>query len=125
MQKYIFKGYQEGVEPDQARIGIEVARSWIWPYAYDLDDLSKAHAQPDLDADTSHFCFLGEKMVGYVVFTITPAGDGDISTANLDFPRLVPGHEPAAELLMARAFETLARDHSSFGSFRLMEFLCQ
>ncbi len=57
MQKYIVKEYQKWFEQDQARIGIEVARNWIWPYAYDLEDLLKASAQPDFDPDTRHYCF--------------------------------------------------------------------
>jgi hypothetical protein len=107
MQKYVIKGYQEGFEPGQARISIEVARSWIWPYAYDLDDLLKAHARPDFDPDTLVYCFLGEEMVGCMFFDVTQAGDGDVSTAIVDFPRMIPGHEQAAELLVEKAIETL------------------
>ena len=39
MQKYVIQDYKRGFEEDQVRIGIEVARNWIWPYAYDLADL--------------------------------------------------------------------------------------
>ena len=41
MQKYVIKNYQKGFEQDQARIGIEVVRNWIWPFAYDQEDLLK------------------------------------------------------------------------------------
>jgi len=40
---------------------------------------------------------------------IMPAEGGAASTANLDFPRMMSGHEGAAELLVERAFETLKR----------------
>jgi len=109
MQKYVIKNYQKGFERDQARIGLEVARNWIWPYAYELDDLLKVHAQPDFDPDTRHYCFLGDEMVGFMYSLVTPSEDGDVSKANLDFPRMLPGHEQAAEPLIERAFEMLKK----------------
>jgi hypothetical protein len=110
MQNYVIKDYQQGVESDQARIGIEVAKNWIWPFAYDLEDLLKIHAQPEFDPDTRHYCFLGDEMVGYMVSQINPAKEGEpASAAQLDFPRMLPGHEQAAGMLMERAMETLTR----------------
>jgi hypothetical protein len=109
MQKYVVRDYQKGFEEDQARIGLEVARNWIWPYAYNLADLLQLHAQPDFDPTTRHYCFLGTEMVGYMFSVITPSEGGAVSTANLDFPRMLPGHEQAAESLVERAFDTLKR----------------
>ncbi len=109
MQNYVIKDYEKGFEEDQVRIGLEVCRNWIWPYAYHLEDLLKIHAQPDFDPDTRHYCFLADEMVGYMVSSVLLSGDGAISTANLDFPRMLPGHEPAARLLIERAIETLRR----------------
>src|SRR5512140_3457410 len=105
MQKYIVRDYQKGFEQDQVGIGLEVAQNWIWPYAYHLEDLLKIHAQPDFDPDTRHYCFLGNEMVGYMFSIVTPREEGAFSTASLEFPRMLPGHEPAAELLIERAFE--------------------
>jgi hypothetical protein len=109
MQKYIIKDYQKGFEKDQVKIGLEVAQKWIWPYAYHLEGLLKVHAQLDFDPDTRHYCFLGDKMVGYMFSLVTPLGDDAASTADLDFPRMMPGHEQAAELLIEKAFETLKK----------------
>lgn len=109
MQTYVIKDYQKGFEQDQARIGLEVARDWIWPYAYDLESLLKVHAQPDFDPGTRHYCFLGDEMVGYMFSLVTPLRENAIFTANLDFPRMLPGHEQAAELLIEKAFETLQK----------------
>lgn len=72
MRKYRINAYQEGFEPDQARIGFEVARSWIWPYAYDLADLRHLPAQPDSDPPTRHYCHLGDEMVGYMASVALP-----------------------------------------------------
>jgi hypothetical protein len=67
----------------------------------------KVHAGPDFDPDTRHYCFLDAEMVGYMFTLITPLGDSNEAIANLDFPRMLPGHEQAAGLLIERAFETL------------------
>jgi hypothetical protein len=107
MQDYVIKGYQSGYEQDQVRIGREVARNWVWPYAYNLDDLLKLHGRPDFDPDTRRYCFLKGQMVGYIVSTINPHTEDDVPTASLDFPRLLPGHEAAAGLLMERALTNL------------------
>ncbi len=107
MQTYEIKEYQKGFEHDQVRIGIDVARNWIWPYAYNLEDLISIHASPGFDPDTRQYCFLAGEMVGYIVSVISPFQGNEIIEANLDFPRMLPGHEQAAELLMEKAIETL------------------
>ncbi len=109
MQQYVIREYQKGYEHDQATIGKQVAYNWIWPYAYDVEGLLEIHARPDFDPHTRHYCFLGNEMVGYMVSAVAPSEQGDAPTANLDFPRMMPGHEPAAELLMERAFEALKK----------------
>ncbi len=108
MKRYTIRSYQKGFEQDQVRIGIEVARDWIWPFAYQLDGLLKLHSQPDFDPDTRHYCFLDDQMVGYMFSTIRETDDAEL-IANLDFPRMMPGHEAAAELLVEQAFQTLKK----------------
>jgi hypothetical protein len=109
MRNYLIRDYQKGYEPDQVRIGLEVARHWIWPYAYHLDGLLKVHSQPDFDPSTRHYCFLGDEMVGYMFSIIHPCQVGEVPTATLDFPRMLPGHESVAELLVAKAMDTLRK----------------
>ena len=109
MKKYVIKDYQKGFEEDQVRIGLEVAKAWIWPYAYHLEGLLKIHSQPDFDPETRHYCFLDDQMVGYMFSLVTQSTEGEIVTANLDFPRMIPGHEEAAEILIEKAFETLKK----------------
>ncbi len=107
MKKYVIEDYRRGFEEDQVRIGIEVAKDWPWPYAYDLESLLKIHSQPDFDPDTRHYCFFGDEMVGYMFSIISPSIEGGAISATLDFPRMIPGHEGAAEMLIAKAFKTL------------------
>ena len=110
MKKYILREYKKGVEADQARVGIEVARKWIWPFAYDQDDLMKIHSQPDFDPDTRLYCYLGDEMIGYMFSQLNPVAEGGTITASIDFPRMLPGHTSAAELLIERSFEILKRN---------------
>lgn len=109
MQNYVIKNYQKGFEQSQARIGAEVARPWVWPFAYDLDDLLKTCGQPDFDPDLYNYCFLNDKMVGYMFSTILHMEKDGIITANLEFPRMLSGNEEAAGLLMKRACENLIK----------------
>ena len=109
MNKYVITNYQKGFEEEQVRIGLDVAKNWIWPYAYHLDGLLKIHSQPEFDPETRHYCFLNGQMVGYMFSLVLHSAESTVLTANLDFPRIMPGHEEAAELLMARAFETLKK----------------
>lgn len=107
MKKYQVKDYQPGFEAGQVRIGIQAARHWVWPYAYDLPSLLRIHAAPDFDPETRLYCFLADEMVGYVVSTLAPPDEDGQATANLDFPRTLPGHEAAAELLLEAAIARL------------------
>lgn len=102
---YTIRNYQKGYEESQFKIGQDVARHWVWPYAYDLEDLLAIHAQPDFDPETRHYCFDGKEMVGYTFSVIKNAG----MMAELDFPRMLPGHEPASYLLIEKAIETLIK----------------
>lgn len=109
MTNYTISNYHKGFEQDQVRIGIEAAKNWIWPYAYHLDGLLKVQSQPDFDPETTHYCFLDGRMVGYMFSMVTTSPEDGAITANLDFPRVEPGHEQAAELLMEWALETLCK----------------
>jgi hypothetical protein len=41
MTKYSIKPYQEGFDKEQAHIGLEVAKSWLWPLVHDEQDLKQ------------------------------------------------------------------------------------
>jgi len=105
MTEYSIRTFQAGFEAEQARIGREVAVQWVWPFAYDQEDLLKIHSQPDFDPDTHLYCFQDDEMVGYQTSNLM-SGEGQ-TTASLDFPRLLPGHDQAAMILLEKALETL------------------
>jgi hypothetical protein len=107
MKTYVIKDYHKGVENDQALIGYQAAKHWVWPYAYDLDDLLAIHAQSGFDPETRHYCFWGEEMVGYIFSTISIDENREEYRATIDFPRMLPGHQQAADLLVKAAMERL------------------
>jgi hypothetical protein len=45
MSEYEIRDYREEYLEDQARIGIEVSKNWVWPFAYTLKDLKEIHSQ--------------------------------------------------------------------------------
>jgi hypothetical protein len=121
MPEYILKEYQKGFEHGQASIGRQAALDWIWPYAYDLEDLLKIHACSDFDPESRLYCFQGEVMVGYLFFTVTSRDADDLKVARLDLPRMLPGHENAARLLIEKAFDTLKQKGVSIVETRLTD----
>ena len=109
MRDYVIRNYQKGFEQDQVRIGMEAARNWIWPYAYNLEGMLKITGQPDFDPETWHYCFLDNEMVGYMFSRITLSKENNVSSAYMDFPRMMKGHEQAAEILVENSFAILQR----------------
>lgn len=106
---YHVRTYQPGDEQGEARIGIQVALNWLWPFAYDKDDLRKMAAQPGFDPHMRFYCFQGDLMIGYMSSRIQePGADGHVHAA-IEFPRMLPGHEPAAELLLGKAINNLSQ----------------
>jgi hypothetical protein len=109
MPEYTFKPYHDSYINDQARIGIEVARQFVWPFAFRVDELRKLHAMPDFDPESRLYCFSGDRMVGYTLWTSRPANDDSIARARIDFPRLLPGHERAAQFLLEKLQDAMKR----------------
>ncbi len=109
MKKYQIFTYQPGFDAHQAEIGINVALKWVWPFAYDQDDLLKIHSQPEFDPETHLYCFLHDEMVGYLTLSPIAIPDTGISATRIDFPKMKPGHEQAALLLIETALERIPK----------------
>ena len=107
MTSYTVRSYQPGDELAQAQIGFEVSKDWIWPFAYDLEDLTAMVHRPDFDAGSRLYCLAEGKVIGYLFFDEKPAEP--VPTANLEFPRVLPGHATAADRLMEHALSLAAQ----------------
>jgi len=107
MSGYELKSYQKGFEEDQARVGEEVARSWIFAHQTPADRLKEVYSQPDFDPETRHYCFKGKEMVGFLTTRILEEEEGKPKKASLVFPSVLLEHEEATDLLYEKAVETL------------------
>jgi hypothetical protein len=45
MSVYEIREFREEYLEDQARIGIEESKNWVWPFAHTLKDLKESHSQ--------------------------------------------------------------------------------
>jgi len=109
VNKYSIKLYEQGFEEEQARIGFEVANSWLWPLAHDEQDLKRIHSQPNFDPESSLYCFDGNKMVGFISMSLPSPGSTDQSKAVLFVPRCLPGYEETSGLLIEKSLEVLRK----------------
>ena len=109
MKKYSIKSYEPDFDREQARIGFEVANSWLWPLAHDEQDLKRIHTQPDFDPETSWYCFDGNMMVGFISMALPSSESTDNPKAVLFNPRILPNHEETMSLLIEKSLEVLRK----------------
>ena len=110
MKKYSIKSYEQGFDEEQARIGFEVANSWLWPLAHDEQDLKRIHTQPNFEPETSWYCFDGNKMVGFITMSLPSPESTNNPKAVLFIPRCLPGYEETADPLIEQSLEVLRQN---------------
>lgn len=120
MSKYTVKSYQEGFAEDQARIDIEVSKTWLMPKHTPLDQLIRFYSDFDIDPKLRLYCFLEDTMIGFVSCRLMDKGEDGINRIKLDFPVVLPENEEAIDLLHEKALEVLRGKgiqvvHSTFG----------
>jgi hypothetical protein len=120
MSKYTVKSYQEGFAEDQARLDLEVSKTWIMPDHVPLDQLIRFYSDLDIDPELRLYCFLEDKMVGFVSCRLIDKGEDGINRIKLDFPVVLPEHEEAIDLLHEKAIDVFREKgiqsvHSTFG----------
>jgi len=120
MSKYTVKSYQEGYAEDQARLDLEVSKTWILPDHTPLDQLIQFYSDLDIDPELRLYCFLDDTMVGFVSCRLMDKREDGIDRIQLDFPIVLPGHEEAIDLMYEKALEVvrgkgIQRLHSTFG----------
>ncbi|MBU7033183.1 MAG: GNAT family N-acetyltransferase [Theionarchaea archaeon] len=103
---YSITHYQDGFIDDQERVGKEVTRTWTFFFQTPAEQLYQLYSQPDFDRETRHYCFKDNELVGFLTSKV---GKDDTSKASLEFPLVLPGHEPCESLLFERALEVLRR----------------
>ena len=107
MSEYIIKTYKEGFEEEQEKVGAKVAQDWINAHQTPADRLKEVYSQPEFDPETRHYCFKGDKMVGFLTSKVLKEEEGEEKKASLVFPSVLSGHEEAVSLLYDAAIKTL------------------
>jgi len=109
MNEYAVCAYTPRFDADHMRIGAEAAREWIWPYAHDAESLERLHSLPSFDPDLWLYAILDDEVVGFVGAMLDSPSPDKPSTATIFFPRTMPSHGRASELLLQEILDMLAR----------------
>ena len=107
MSDYVLKTYDKGYENIQAKVGSKVANNWINAHQTSADRLKEVYSQPEFDPETRHYCFKGDKMVGFLTSKVLEEKEGEPKKASLVFPSVLHGHEEATDMLIVKALSTL------------------
>ncbi|MBN1859498.1 hypothetical protein JW848_09885 [Candidatus Bipolaricaulota bacterium] len=109
MNEYAICTYHPRFDASHVAIGIEASRPWIWPYAHDAESLGELHAAPGFDPELWLYALHEDEAIGFVGATIAPVPNHESATATLFFPRVLPGHDKASELLLMELLRVLDR----------------
>lgn len=111
---YIIKAYEPGFEEQHKKIALIDAKEWPWPFLSFTD----IYSQPDFDPETALSCFKKDKMVGFVLVKIMGEGPGILKNEGmgvyLDIPRVLPGYQDVADLLMRKIIQVLKAKGAKF-----------
>ena len=107
MPNYRIRSYRRGDEVEHVEIDRRVASTWLWPFGYSLDELRDAIEHPDFDPNLQLYCLADGDMVAHTSARVGEPDEDGKRRAWLSYPRALPGHEPAIELLLQNALERL------------------
>jgi hypothetical protein len=107
MGDYKIKHYQKGFEDEQARVGMEVAKSFEIPHQTPAERLRERYSQDDFDPETRLYAFKGDKVIGFLTSRVLEEGEDNIKTASLTPPTVLSEHKKAEELLFNKAIDIL------------------
>lgn len=109
MSDYVIKHYHEGFEVDQAKVGAEVAKSFVSPHQTPAERLKEVYTQEGFDPETRLYAFKGKEMVGFLTSRVIDEEEDGVKIAALTPPSVLPGHEEAEKLLLKKALEVLKK----------------
>ncbi len=115
MSKYEIKEFEFGMEEEMVEVGMKVASKWVWPYQHSLEGFKNICSQPDFEPSLLLSCFKDGEIIGYIMARIgessliRPDLKEDCVYARIFYPRVLPGHEKATDLLMEKIFEALKK----------------
>lgn len=107
MADYVIKSFEKGFEKMQEKVGYQVAKTWIYAHQTPANRLKELYSQPDFDPETRHYCFKGNKLVGFLTTKVVNQDETNEKKATLVFPSVLSGHEEVGELLHEKALSVL------------------
>ena len=107
MPNYQIRSYRRGDEVEHVETDRRVVSTWLWPFGYSLDELREAIEHPDFDPNLQLYCFADGEMVAHTFARVGDLDEDGKRRAWLRFPRALPGHEAAVELLLRNALDRL------------------
>ena len=107
MPNYQIRSYRRGDEVEHVEIDQRVVSTWLWPFGYSMDELREVIEHPDFDPNLQLYCFADGEMVAHTFARVGDLDEDGKRRAWLWFPRALPGHEAAVELLLRNALDRL------------------
>ena len=107
MPNYQIRSYRRGDEVEHVEIDQRVVSTWLWPFGYSLDELREAIEHSDFDPNLQLYCFADGDMVAHTYARVGDPDEDGKRRAWLWYPRALPGHEAAVELLLRNALDRL------------------
>ena len=109
MSDYVIKHYHEGFEVDQAKVGAEVAKSFVSPHQTPAERLKEVYTREGFDPETRLYAFKDKEMVGFLTSRVLDEEEDGVKIAALTPPSVLAGHEEAEKLLFKKAIEILKK----------------
>ena len=109
MSEYIIKQYQKGFEEEQAKIGMEVAKSFLAPHQTPVERLRQVYSQENFDPETRLYAFKDNKMIGFLTARILDDDESGIKKASLTLPSVLPEHKEAWKMLYNQTIDVLKK----------------
>ncbi len=109
MSDYVIKHYHEGFEVDQAKVGAEVAKSFVSPHQTPAERLKEVYTREGFDPETRLYAFKDKEMVGFLTARVLDEEEDGVKIAQLTPPSVLPGHEETEKLLFKKALEILKK----------------
>jgi len=114
MSDYVIKQYEKGFEILHREIDSEITKDWVWPF----EGFTDIYESSDFDPESVLSCFKGKKMVGYIASKFMAEGPAinkiEGMGVYMDIPRVLPGNEEVADLLMEKLLEVVKTKGAKF-----------
>lgn len=108
--RFVIRTYQSGDEIEEAKIGIQITKNWVWPALHNLEEVRSQILNPRFDPRSRLYAFYKGKMVAFTEFLQYESTRFTPKMAVLFYPRYLPEFQDAARPLILKAIEILHKE---------------